>query len=89
MAELPDLDREIERLGALPRAKAPEHLLPRIMTGLARTRTFTPPEWRALAAAAVLILSLNVTALISYQTSLTEAGAAEEWSLLNNYEFED
>lgn len=68
-----ELERLIDGLGQLPKAKPKRDLLPGIEARIARPAAAVIPvrQWQSMIAAAILLLLLNVTALAYYSSQST------------------
>lgn len=89
-----NLDGALEHLKRLPRATPPPNLLAQIEAGLEVPPAKVIPlgEWRKLVAAALVVLSLNATAMAYYlnnsATETTSSGYAET-NLISDYQLYD
>lgn len=87
-----ELDYAIEHLKGLKRASPPPGLLSRIEDRIAQAdaSVISMPQWRMIAAAAVMVLGMNVYALINYSNgsnalSMGDGYAATE--LVSDYQY--
>ncbi len=85
------LEDALEHLKRLPRATPPPELLARIEAGLTMPAAKVIPlgEWRKIVAAALVILSLNATAMAYYLSSqATDTPRTEyaETKLISDYQ---
>lgn len=87
-----ELDYAMEHLKGLRRASPPPGLLSRIEDRIAQVDAsiISMPQWRMIAAAAVLVLGVNVYALINFSSgnnalSMGDGYAATE--LVSNYQY--
>ncbi len=89
------LDRALEHLRQLPRAKPPADMLTRIEAGLDQPPTakvIPLQEWRKLIAAALVILSLNATAMAYYVNQPADTAVSSgyaETTLISDYQLYD
>ncbi|MEM9929026.1 MAG: hypothetical protein AAF840_04370 [Bacteroidota bacterium] len=87
------LDGALEHLKRLPRATPPPELLAQIEADLPgpTAKVVALKEWRKLAAAAVIVLSLNATALIYYANQPAQEASAgyAEAELMADYQLYD
>ncbi|MBB4079623.1 hypothetical protein GGR28_002248 [Lewinella aquimaris] len=81
----PDFEDLIGRLGNLPRARPDRDLLPGIEARIARPEAVVVPlrQWRAMVAAAVLLLLLNAAAITFYTNE--SSGQDQTLALVSDY----
>jgi hypothetical protein len=79
-----EMDDALKQLRKLPRAAPPPGLLRRIEASIGKTEAKVIPmkQWRMIAAAACLLVALNVTALTSYLNTASQQMA--QYSTSNN-----
>ena len=86
-----ELDDALEQLKKLPRATPPSSLLGRIEAsiGKAEAKIIPMKQWRMIAAAACVLVALNVTALSNYLNNASQPTAqyeASENSLISDFQ---
>lgn len=79
-----ELDDALEQLRKLPRATAPPGLLGRIEARIGKAEATVIPmkQWRMIAAAACVLVALNITALNSYLN--TSSGPTAQYEAEDN-----
>ncbi|WP_020566659.1 hypothetical protein [Neolewinella persica] len=77
-----ELEDALEQLKKLPRATPPPDLLGRIESRLGKVEAKVIPmkQWRMIAAAACVLVALNVTALSNYLNSASQQTAQYDTS---------
>lgn len=86
-----ELEEMLEQLKSLPRAKPSPNLLGRIESRIARAEAKVIPlaQWRLSAAAALVVVSLNVYALTAYANGSNGQTASSDYdasSLVSDYQ---
>ena len=82
-------DKIQRHLHNLPRAKPPEGFFGKIESRLGQAKVVVLADWRQFAAAAVLIVALNVAALVQYsqyEPATSPGVASVENPLVSDYE---
>jgi len=87
-----ELDYAIEHLKGLKRASPPPGLLSRIedRIALADASVISLPQWRMIAAAAVMVLGVNIYALVSYSSNnnaISMGGGYAATELVSDYQY--
>ena len=81
------LNEALRHLSRLPRAKPPAGLFAGIETAVAGAKVAKMVDWRRFAAAAVLVATLNVTAMLYYSGQNSNVSSSDyDMALVSDYQ---